>query len=262
MPLGVAGATLALVVAVVFLGGLVKGVAGFGYAVASTALLATVLDPSRAVVVMILPTLAANVSLVRELDGDEVHTCARRFWPYLVSALAGTLLGMALLGQVPKPVLALGLGLLTFGYVLTKQAYITLPGESAIARYCLRPGSGAKAALGLVSGVVFGATNIAVQVVAYLDALDLDRATFVGVLALILVGISTVRVGAAWVLGLYATGSLLALSVLVAVPGILGVEAGGRIRVYIPSAYQTAGTLLLLTVIAARLTTNGLRGLS
>lgn len=261
MPLGVAAVTLTLVLGVVLLGGLVKGVAGFGYAVVSTALLATFLDPSRAVVVMILPTLAANVSLVGELDGNEVRTCAQRFWPYLVTALAGTLLGMALLGVVPKPVLALGLGLLTFGYVLTKQAYVTLPGEAAITSYCLRPGAGAKAALGFASGIVFGATNIAVQVVAYLDALDLDRTTFVGVLAMLLVGISTVRVGAAWVLGLYATGSLLALSVLAAVPGILGVEAGGRIRGYIPSAYQTAGTLVLLAVIAARLTTNGLRGL-
>jgi len=261
MPLGVETATLVLVLAVVFLGGLVKGVAGFGYAVASTALLATFLAPSRAVVIMILPTLAANVSLLRELDGDEMRTCARRFWPYVAAALVGTLLGMGLLGLVPKPVLALGLGVLTFGYVLVKQEYVVLPGESVVTDYCFRPGTGAKAALGLVSGVVFGATNIAVQVVAYLDNLDLDRATFVGVLAMILVGISTVRVGAAWALGLYATGSVLALSVLAAVPGIAGVVAGSRLRAHVPPAYQTAGTLLLLTVIAVRLTTAGLSGL-
>lgn len=129
MPLGVETATLVFVLAVVFLGGLVKGVAGFGYAVASTALLATFLAPSRAAVIMIL------------------------------------------------------------------------------------------------------------------------------------VGISTVRVGAAWALGLYATGSVLALSVLAAVPGIAGVVAGSRLRSHVPPTYQTAGTLLLLTVIAARLATAGLSGL-
>lgn len=57
--------------------------------------------------------------------------------------------------------------------------------------------------------MVFGASNIAVQVVADLDRLDRDRATSVGVLAMVLVGISTVRVGAAWTLGLYGSGSLL-----------------------------------------------------
>lgn len=259
--LATATTTWAIVLAVVFIGGVLKGMAGFGYAVASTALLATVLDPATAVVLMILPTLAANVSLLGELDADEARRCAARFWPYVGAALVGTLIGMGLLGLVPRQHLALGLGLLTFGYVLTKQEYVTLPGEAAAARYCFRSGTGAKAALGLVSGMVFGATNVAVQVVAYLDYLELDRSTFVGVLAMILVGISTVRVGAAWFLGLYATGSLLVLSAVAAVPGLAGVKSGGLLREHVPGSYQTAGTLLLLAVIAARLTSTGLAGM-
>lgn len=262
MPLGEPSVTVALVLAIVFLGGLVKGVAGFGYAVAGTALLATVLDPSRAVVVMILPTLAANLSLVGELDREGLRTCARRFGPYLLAALTGTLVGMGLLGVVPRPVLALGLGLLTLGYVLTKQEYVDPPGQSAVIRYCVRPGTATKAALGLVSGIVFGATNIAVQVVAYLDNLDLDRPTFVGVLAMILVGISTVRVAAAWVMGLYASGSVLSLSVVATVPGVVGVSVGSRLRTSVPEAYRAAGTLVLLTVIGLRLVTAGLSGLA
>lgn len=109
--------------------------------------------------------------------------------------------------------------------------------------------------------MVFGATNVAVQVVAYLDYLELDRSTFVGVLAMILVGVSTVRVGAAWFLGLYATGSLLVLSAVAAVPGLAGVKSGGLLREHVPKSYQTAGTLLLLAVIAARLTSTGLAGM-
>lgn len=105
---------------------------------------------------------------VPAVTADEMRTCARRFWPYVVAALVGTLLGMGLLGLVPKPVLALGL---------------------------------------------------------------------------------------------YATGSVLALSVLAAAPGIAGVVAGSRVRSHVPPTYQTAGTLLLLTVIAARLTTAKLSGL-
>lgn len=261
MPLSLAWSTLSLVLAAVLLGGLVKGVAGFGYAVTSTALLAMVIDPAAAVTVMILPTLIANVPLLAELERTELQSCIQRFWPYVVAALAGTLAGMALLDQIPRAWLALGLGLVTFAYVVTAQPYVALPGDRRLSGRLFRPGTRTKVGLGLVSGVVFGASNIAVQVVAYLDALELDRATFVGVLAMVLVGISTVRVGAAWSLGLYGTGSLLALSAVAVVPGVAGVFAGGRVRPFIPEEYQTAGTMALLFVIAARLTTAGVSGL-
>ena len=261
MPLSLAWATLVLVLAAVLLGGLVKGVAGFGYAVTSTALLAVVLGPAAAVTVMILPTLVANVPLLAELGRDDLSACVKRFWPYVLAALAGTLVGMAVLDRVPQAVVALGLGLVTFGYVLTAQPYRKVPGAGALATALFTPGTRTKVWLGLVSGVVFGSTNIAVQVVAYLDRLDLDRSTFVGVLAMVLVGISTVRISAAWFLGLYGTGSLLGLSAAAVVPGLVGVFVGGRVRPAIPERYQTAGTLALLTVIAARLTTAGLAGL-
>jgi hypothetical protein len=77
---------------------------------------------------------------------------------------------------------------------------------------------------------------------------------------MVLVGISTVRVGAAAALGLYDGGAF-ALSVAAAVPGLVGVTVGNRLRPAIPERYQTAGTLLLLAVIAVRLTVAGARGL-
>lgn len=261
MPLGLAAATLALVLVVVFAGGLVKGIAGFGYAVASTALLATFIDPAGAVVLMILPMLAGNASLVGELDREDVRPCLRRFWPYVGAALVGTIGGMALLDRIPTPVLALTLGALTVGYVAVSQEYVALPGEAWVADRCFRPSTGAKAGLGLGSGIVFGASNIGVQFVAYLDSLSLDRATFVGVLSMILVGVSAIRVAAAFALGLYETSGLLAVSVIAAFPGLLGVRAGGRLRSSIPETYQTAGTLLLLSVIGLKLVHGGITGL-
>lgn len=261
MPLSLAWATLSIVLAAILLGGLVKGVAGFGYAVTSTALLALVLEPAAAVTVMILPTLVANVPLLGELDRAELTACVRRFWPYVIAALVGTLAGMAVLDRIPRAALALGLGLVTFTYVLTAQPYRELPGSGAVVGRLFSPGMRTKLWLGLASGVVFGASNIAVQVVAYLDHLELDRSTFVGVLALVLVGISTVRIGAAWSLGLYGTGSLLALSGVAVFPGLAGVYAGRLARPHVPESYQTAGTLALLVVIAARLTTAGVAGL-
>jgi hypothetical protein len=250
-----------LVVGVVLLGGLVQGVAGFGNAVVSTALLATVLDPAAAVVVPILPVLAANLALVRELDRETLSACLRRFRPYLAAALVGTLAGMALLERLPSAVLALGLGLLTGLYVLGRQPYVTVPGEARLRAVCFRPGTAAKVGLGAVSGLVFGASNIAVQVVAYLDALELDRSTFVGVLGMVLVGIASVRVLAALGFGLYGDGTRLALSAVAVVPGVAGVVVGSRLRPLVPERLQVAGTVLLLSVIAVRLTVAGAGGL-
>jgi len=93
--------TEAVVVGVVLVAGAVTGIAGFGFALIGTMALAGVLGPSTAVAFMILPILAANFSLVRELEPDAVVTCGRRFAPFVAAALLGTLVGMALLGVSP-----------------------------------------------------------------------------------------------------------------------------------------------------------------
>jgi uncharacterized membrane protein YfcA len=248
--------SLLLVVGIVAFGGLVKGLAGFGYGIAGTALLAMVLEPATAVVVMILPTLTANLSLLRELDRESIRSCLISFGPYLGAALVGTLTGMALLESIPQQMLALALGLLTLGYTITKQSSVTVPGRGRFDAFCRLPGPSVKMTVGFVSGAIFGASNVGVQMVAYLDTLDLKRATFVGVLAMILVGVSGARIAAAFGLGLYGSGAL-SLSVLAVVPGLVGVAIGGVGRTYISEQYLQLGTIALLVVIGVRLTTKG-----
>ena len=261
MTVDVATPLLPLVFGIVFVGGLVVGIAGFGYALVATAGLAAVLDPSDAVVLMVIPVLAANVSLTRELDRDGLRSCVRRFWPYVLAAVVGTLVGMAVLRQVPTAGLALALGLFTLAYVVLAQDQVAIPGRDRVATWCFRDRTAAKVGLGLVSGFIFGASNVGVQVVAYLDRLELDRSTFVGVLAMILVGVSGMRVVAAAWLGLYGSGGLVLLSVAAVVPGLVGVELGRRVRPRIPVRYQTGGVYLLLMVIGVRLTMAGAAGL-
>ncbi len=263
---GVPPALVGTIFAVVFVGGLVKGTAGFGYAIVSTAVLAALVSPAVAVVVMILPTLVANVRLLGELDRTDLRTCLVRFWPYVVAAGAGTVVGMALLGHIPRPVLALFLGVFTLGYVAVTQDRVRLPGERWVRDRCLRPGTTAKVGVGLASGVVFGASNVAVQVVAYLDSLNLDRSTFVGVLAMILVGISALRLGLAWSLGLFTAGdtgavALVALSGVGAVPGLVGVTLGQHLRRRLEERYVGLGALALLSLIGVKLTLDGVTGI-
>jgi len=116
--------------------------------------------------------------------------------------------------------------------------------------------------LGFLSGIVFGASNVGVQVVAYLRTLSLDRSTFVGVVAVVFLGIGIVRVGAAWTFGLYGSPAVLALSVAAAVPGLVGVALGRRLRSTIPRCVQELVVYLLLAVIGGTLVRSGFTSLA
>lgn len=255
---GLGAIELLLVAAIVLVGGLVMGLVGFGYAIVSTATLAAVLTPADAVTLMILPLLASQLSLVRELDRERLRTCVSRFWPYVLAAAGGTVLGMVLLDVLPSSWLALGIGVFTLGYVATSQKRVPIPGLAGFTDWCFVERTDFQVAVGGVSGFVFGASNVGVQVVAYLDSLDLDRSVFVGVLALILVGISAVRVVLAFLLGLYGAGPLLVLSAAAALIGLLGVNLGGRLRRVSGDGLQRTAVFVLLTVIGIRLVGKGL----
>jgi hypothetical protein len=258
MALALTPSLVVVLFVVLLFGGFVTGLNGFGFAVTGTALLAALLDPQTAVVVMILPILAANASLVRELDAAGLRSCVRRFWPFVVAAVVGTVVGMAFLARLPTRPLTLALGAFVLFYVALSQAYVAVPGEAWVRGRCFTPGIVAKSGLGLVSGVVFGATNVGVQVIAYLESLDLDKETFIGVVAMVFLGIGTVRVGVAATLGLYQQADLFALSVAAAFPGLAGVAVGRRVRARVPSGVQEAAMFALLAVIGLRLTSKGL----
>ncbi|MDZ7689546.1 MAG: sulfite exporter TauE/SafE family protein [Halobacteriales archaeon] len=249
--------TLALVFAVVCLGGVVKGAAGFGYDVTGTAALAVLIDPVSASLIMIVPMIAANLSLVGELDRSDVRPCAARFWLFLVAAIAGTALGVFALDILPVAALTFGIGVITLGYVASRQKAVEVPGLSNPRLADTASSKPAGAAIGLASGVVYGATNIAVQVVAYLDSHELDYSTFVGVLAVIVVGISGVRLALAWELGMYGTNELLAVSVVASAPGLVGVGAGAVLRRRLAERTLHVGVLVLLSVIGVRLVLDG-----
>ena len=254
---GFEATTLLLIFAVTCLGGVVKGAAGFGYDVTGTAALAVIVDPVSASLIMILPMLVANLSLVGELDRSEVRPSVARFWLFLLTAVVGTVLGMFALGFLPVAGLTFGIGVLTLAYVASRQKAFEVPGLSSpylAETASSKPGG---AAIGLASGVVYGATNIAVQVVAYLDSLELDRSTFIGVLAVIIVGISGVRLALAWFLGLYGSDGLVAVSVVASAPGLVGVGAGAVLRRRLAERTLHLGVLVLLSVIGVRLVLNG-----
>jgi uncharacterized membrane protein YfcA len=257
MVLGLAPSLLGLLVVVVLLAGALNGVAGFGFALVGTMVLATTLDPATAVVFMILPILAVNLSLVRDLSTSELRSCSRRFAPLILAALVGTVLGMAVLDRLPETPLRVGLGVVSLAFVANAQNVVPLPGRTTTQERCFVETAPAMAGVGIVSGLLFGGTNVGVQVIAFLRSCDLPHGTFVGVVAMVFLGLNAVRVGAAGLLGLYPDAALAAVSATAAIPAVLGVAAGKRIRNRVSERLRWTTVLGLLTAVGVRLVSSG-----
>lgn len=119
---------------IILVAGAVNGVAGFGFALVGTMALATVIDPATAVVFMIAPILAVNLSLIRELSIEELRTCGRRFGPLVFGALVGTVVGLVVLDRIPQAPLKIGLGVVTLAFVASAQQTVPIPGQSGLFR--------------------------------------------------------------------------------------------------------------------------------
>lgn len=256
--MSVSPVVVALLVGVVVAAGAINGIAGFGFALVGTMVAATMLSPATAVILFIIPIFAVNLSLVGELDRSEIRSCTSRFFPYLAAGLVGTLVGMVTLELLPDRPLRLGLGVVTLGFVATRQSIITVPGLSCAKDRCFAETPLPMAALGAVSGVLFGATNVGVQIVAYLKSCELDHSLFVGVVALTFLGINGSRIVAAAGLGLYPSPTIALLSVGLAVPAVAGVVVGTRLRPRITEQRMAQFVLGLLTIIGVRLVFAGL----
>ena len=257
MALALSAELVATVAVVVAVAGAVNGVAGFGFAVVGTTVLASTLDPAAAVAFMIVPMFAVNVALVGELTREELRTCGARFAPLLVAALVGTLAGMALLDRLPAAPLRVLLGVVSLGFVATAQRAVSLPSLPTSADRERAEGPLVMGVVGVVSGVLFGATNVGVQLVAFVRSFDLSHGVFVGVVALVFVGINGLRVGAAGALGLYTDAAFALASAAAAVPAVAGVAVGTRLRDRVSERLRRGLVLGLLTVIGLRLILGG-----
>ncbi|QAU11534.1 sulfite exporter TauE/SafE family protein [Halorubrum sp. BOL3-1] len=257
MTLALSADLVAMIVVVVAVAGAVNGVAGFGFAVVGTMVLAATLDPAAAVAFMILPMFAVNLSLVGDLSREELRTCGTRFAPLLVAALAGTVAGMALLDRLPEAPVRVLLGLVSLGFVATAQRAVPLPNPSGMGTRETAETPLVMATVGAVSGVLFGATNVGVQLVAYVRSFDLSHGLFVGVVALVFVGINGLRVAAAAALGFYPDAAFALASVAAAVPAVAGVAVGKRLRDRVSDRLRRGTVLGLLTVIGVRLVLGG-----
>lgn len=233
-------ALVATLVAVMFVASVVNGVAGFGFALVAVAIMAVVLEPRPAVVLMSVITPLLQVFQLRYHWA--YRSVVERLPALLVAAAVGAIIGTQLLVLLPGYILAIALGLFALWYVIgslrKKRRQVTDRVERRLA-----PG------VGLLAGISNGTLGASGPILgSYLLAIGLTGRSFVFAISVVFGVMSAVRVVTLAALGEY-TLVILALGVGLALPAYLGQRLGfwlqGRLSAV---AFQR---VLLLTLFAA-----------
>jgi hypothetical protein len=213
---------VALVFAIFVLGGLVKGVAGFGLPTISLGLLALTRPLPEAMALALVPTVATNIW--QALAGGALRPALRRFAGFLVAGCLGTLVAAGQLARADAAILAGLLGLLMAAAAALALAGPRWPQPSPAVERWVSP------AIGGLSGVVAGLTGSFMMPAApWLAALRLPPDLFVQGFALGAVA-ATVTLAVAMASQGLLPAELGVAGVLALVPAFLGMALGRRLR--------------------------------
>ncbi|MFD1588969.1 TSUP family transporter [Halorientalis brevis] len=178
--------TLALFVGVAVLAGVVKGMIGFGYALITTPIFATVIDPTLAVVVLAIPPWMLNMFQIGETDTGLAFV--REEWTLLALAVVGSVVGVTFLAQYQAgPAVPFLIGLIIFGYVLFQVIRNFVTVEEAHNPLAL-------STAGFLEGFLLAASNLGPLLPAYFHTFERDAERYIGGLSMVLGTIFTVRI--------------------------------------------------------------------
>jgi hypothetical protein len=177
---------LALFLLLPIAAGAIKGAIGFGYALVTTPIFATVIDPTMAVVVLAIPPWMINVFQVGETNTGAAYV--RERWSLILLALVGSLVGVFFLSTFSThPVVPFLIGLLILGYVGFEvvQNFVTV--EEAHNPVAL-------GGVGLLEGFLLAAANLGPLLPAYLHTFERDTERYVGGLSMVFTFVFTARI--------------------------------------------------------------------
>lgn len=140
------------------LGALLHGVAGFGYPIVGTAIIASFYELKVAVAMVVVPCIVLNLIMLRTSGGiiaNIVKYSKEYFWLFVMSFLGG-LVGVRLLLLFPDSYLKIFLGLTLIVYIITQYSRF---------RITFKRDKKTMAIAGFLVGVIGGVTN---AIVAFL----------------------------------------------------------------------------------------------
>jgi uncharacterized membrane protein YfcA len=209
---------LALALLALGLGSLAKGITGVGLPILGVPLLASFTSVEEAVVLMVLPGIAANALLVVTHRKWEL---LRQHGGFLLFGMAGGVFGTWLLSAVDdrwlKLVLAVWLGVYLMQYVSRRSYHRHFSGRS-----------GFGSVVGVAAGTIQGACGISAPIVApYYHATGLVREAYAFATAFTFLLFSGAQIAAMGKMNLL-TGDRLTIGLIVVVPTLLFTHLGIR----------------------------------
>jgi uncharacterized membrane protein YfcA len=212
---------LALVLLVIGGAAVVKGAIGFGFPLIAVPLIANILDPRSAVVILSIAAVVGNVGI--RVRGGGSRATLRRLAPTIGGLVVGTIGGALLLANLDAALLGaiVGACALLFAAVSALKPELAVP--AGWERYLALP-------MGLLGGLLGGSTSIfAPAIASYLHALHLGKREFVFFVTLLFMVGGLVQVVSYARLGLY-DARLLLIILATCVPNVLGLLVGVRLQ--------------------------------
>jgi len=222
-------------------GGLLKGALGVGTPLLPVPLMALVLPPQVAIVLMAMPVVVAN--LWQTLRAPRADLLISRFWPAFAALLVGMWLGLGILTRIDEKALmaVVGVAVIVFALAHSSGLRLNIP-----ARMEKPAGVGFGFAAGVIGGVCsfFGPFLI-----IYMMSLpNLRKEQFIGAIGFLYTGAVI-----PWTILLYYRGimddKLLAYSAAAVLPVAVGMAAGAALRRFV-SEHRFRRLILTVLVIS------------
>ncbi|MBI3968559.1 MAG: sulfite exporter TauE/SafE family protein [Chloroflexi bacterium] len=231
-----------LVVLALSFGGFVKGVVGLGLPLVATPIVANLVGPRTAVVVLAIPIGLTNVWVVAR--GGLGWAELRPLTGLLVGQLAGTYGGANLLVLLDVQRLSLYVGIVVVTFVTLQLFSVRFAISPRVASYT-------GPVFGFLAGVLGGSTSLFGPLLAiYLYGIGLKQRDFVVAISLFFAVGNAGQVVAFYQLELY-TGPILIYTILFTIPCLIGLWLGMRLQGFLnPKIFNRAVfTVLLLSAL-------------
>lgn len=227
--------------AVAVAGAAVKGMSGFGYSLLVTPVAALIIDPTLAVVVLVVPPLMLNLFQVGETGTGLAYL--RQNWTLILFGLVGSAVGVFLLStHLNTAVVSVLVAAILLAYIAYQVSR----------RFATAPRAGHPVWLGVVGtvqGFLLGAVNLGPILPAYLQTFERDANRYIGGMSLfftLVMGERVIQMAAQGLLTDYRIwlGSAIALVTL------LGLAIGTVIRRAFTINKQRLNTVITILLLA------------
>lgn len=221
-------------------GGFIKGALGVGTPLLTVPMMAMVLPPQMAVVMMAMPVIVANVWQVK--DAGHPGKTIVRFWPALTALLIGTFIGVKVLKGIDERMLLYIVGVVVICFTLLQASpkKITIPEtweKVGGFLFCF------------ASGIIGGLSSMfGPMLILYLVSItNLNKDQFVGTISFFYIVAVIPWVLIMSVLGVMDSSAAISSSLAV-IPLSLGLAAGRAIRKRIAESLFRQLVLVILIV--------------